>query len=102
MLKIDYGQLAGKNRPLDEEDLAFVNSLVDSEQVRAEQIRAAERSDLDLYQAVRLLCLRQCTVRLCMTSFQQSGFTAIMVNACEDFQIVASVHYPIASEVHQR
>lgn len=46
--------VAGKNRPLDEDDLAFVNALVESEQARDQSVREAERSDLESFQAVIL------------------------------------------------
>ena len=49
----DVPLAAGKNRPLDEDDLAFVNSLVESESAHERRIREAEKSDLESFQEVR-------------------------------------------------
>ena len=49
----DLPLAAGKNRPLDEDDLAFVNSLVESESAHERRIREAEKNDLESFQEVR-------------------------------------------------
>ena len=57
----DLSVAAGKNRPLDEDDLAFVNSLVESESAHERKIREAEKSDLESFQEVwhaPLNCIR--------------------------------------------
>ena len=43
---------AGKNRPLDEDDLQFVNKLVEADLARERGIREAEKSDIETYQEV--------------------------------------------------
>lgn len=43
----------GKNRPLDEDDMSFVNSLADAEAAKESSLREKERSELEAYQQVR-------------------------------------------------
>ena len=47
---------AGKNRPLDEEDLAFVTGWQDSEHAKEQSLRNAEREEVASFQEVRGSC----------------------------------------------
>ena len=46
---------SGKNRPLDEDDMDFVNNLADAEAAKETSIRQAERQELDAFQQVSTL-----------------------------------------------
>ncbi len=46
--------LAGKNRPLDEEDLNFVEAVLEQDRAKDRTVREEERAALDAYQQVLL------------------------------------------------
>ena len=51
----------GKNRPLDEDDMAFVTSLQDSEYAKEESLRNAEREEVATFQEVSPWLTPTCT-----------------------------------------
>lgn len=51
--------VAGKNRPLDEDDLQFVEAVLEQDRAKDRTVREEERAALDAYQQVQLspVCL---------------------------------------------
>lgn len=46
--------VAGKNRPLDEDDLQFVEAVLEQDRAKDRTVREEERAALDAYQQVQL------------------------------------------------
>ena len=46
--------MAGKNRPLDEDDLQFVEAVLEQDRAKGRTVREEERAALDAYQQVQL------------------------------------------------
>lgn len=69
---------AGKNRPLDEDELEFLDAVIEKERAAEQQWKSEEQRELEAYQEV---CLGSCVACVILSSDSRSGGGRCAVSA---------------------